>query len=45
MKTRMALWRKMALSVVLLTILGLVFCLYWRPDMAFDMASRLWSCI
>jgi hypothetical protein len=45
MKTRAALWRKLAWSVALLTLLGLVFCLYWRPDMAFDVATRLWSCI
>jgi len=30
--------------VVVMTVLAGVFLLYWRPDMAFDVATRLWSC-
>jgi hypothetical protein len=26
-------------------VLAATFCLYWRPDMAFDLATRIWSCI
>lgn len=38
-------WQRWLATVTILAVLGAVFCLYWRPDMAFDMASRLWSCI
>jgi uncharacterized membrane protein YdfJ with MMPL/SSD domain len=30
--------------VVLTTVLAGVFLLYWQPDMAFDVATKLWSC-
>lgn len=36
--------RKTVACVVCATVLGAVFLLYWRPDMAFDLATRLWSC-
>jgi hypothetical protein len=26
-------------------VLSATFCLYWRPDVAFDLATRIWSCI
>ena len=38
-RLRRALW-----SVGMATILAGVFLLYWRPEMAFDMATKLWSC-
>lgn len=44
MKTR-ARWRRIGLTVLALTTLAAVFCLYWQPDMAFDLATRIWSCI
>jgi len=40
-----SLYRRIGLGIACLTILGAVFCLYWRPDMAFDLATRIWSCI
>jgi hypothetical protein len=30
--------------VVLATVLAGVFLLYWHPDLAFDLATKLWSC-
>lgn len=33
------LWR-----VLSLLVLGLVFAAYLQPDLAFDMAIRLWNC-
>ena len=41
---RNPLVRKTLQYVVLATILGGVFLLYWRPEMAFDVATKLWSC-
>jgi len=38
-------WRQIALTVATLSVLGAVFCLYWRPEVAFDLATRIWSCI
>ncbi|WP_255352706.1 hypothetical protein [Aquabacterium sp. NJ1] len=37
-------WRQIALIVAILSALGAVFCLYWRPELAFDLATRIWSC-
>lgn len=36
--------RKALICVGCATVLGTVFLLYWRSDMAFDVATKLWSC-
>jgi L-asparagine transporter-like permease len=35
---------RVAVIVVLTTVLAGVFLLYWQPEMAFDVATKLWSC-
>lgn len=45
MKKLPARWQRIGLGIAALLVLAAVFCLYWRPDMAFDLATRLWSCI
>ena len=42
--TRRPWLRKTLICVGCATVLGTVFLLYWRPDMAFDVATKLWSC-
>lgn len=44
MKTRPG-WRRLGVIIVALAALAAVFWLYGRPDMAFDLAARIWSCI
>lgn len=38
-------WQRTLLGLIATLLLGLVFCLYLRPDMVFDLASRWWSCL
>lgn len=45
MKPGRPLWQRTALVAAAVAALALVFYLYWRPEMAFDLATRLWSCI
>ncbi|WP_290672277.1 hypothetical protein [Aquabacterium sp.] len=44
MKTRDR-WRQIGLITLALAALVAVFCLYGQADMAFDLATRIWSCI
>ncbi len=47
MKSRMKnspRWRQVVLIIVALSALLAVFCLYGHPDLAFDLATRIWSC-
>ena len=38
------LWR-IGTWLAVAAALAATFCLYWRPDVAFDLATRIWSCI
>ncbi len=37
--------RKLGAAVVVAAVLAAVFWLYSRPEMAFDLATKLWSCL
>lgn len=37
-------WRRPALTLLVLAILATTFALYSHQDLAFDLASRIWSC-
>jgi hypothetical protein len=37
-------FRKMLIAVAVIATLSAVFLLYWRPEMVFDAATKLWSC-
>lgn len=38
-------WRQIGLIILALSTLAAVFGLYWHPNVAFDLATRIWSCI
>jgi hypothetical protein len=45
MKKPASILRKTLVTVIGVTVLGGVFLLYSRPEMAFDAAAKLWSCL
>ncbi|WP_290639532.1 hypothetical protein [Aquabacterium sp.] len=38
-------WQQLGLIALAVAALATVFCLYGQPDLAFDLAARIWSCI
>lgn len=44
MKSR-SRWQQLGWIALALAALATVFYLYGQPDMAFDLATRIWSCI
>jgi hypothetical protein len=38
-------WLRAFAALGATALLALVFGLYFRPDMVFDLASRWWSCV
>jgi len=37
--------RKLLAALAVAAVLAAVFWLYSRPEMAFDLATKLWSCL
>ncbi len=38
-------WWRFAMWTLAGAALAATFCLYWRPGVVFDLATRIWSCI
>lgn len=41
---RLPTWRRLGLWALLLAVLAAVFLAYLQPDLAVDLAGRIWAC-